>query len=166
MGNWYPKKGRGLVFGLWTCHQYTGDIVAAIAGAWILNSSLDWRMAIVIPMVLNGVWSVVNFTCVPNTPTDIGIETDETRAAAAKQKEAMEAAAESGNAMVEPPKAIGIKEAFLLPNVMGYAIAFGFFKLINYAMFFQVKKLRPEHTHLLCSSSSSSSRCNLAFFEV
>lgn len=34
--------------------------------------------------------------------------------------------------------AIGICEAFQLPNVMGYAIAFGFFKLINYAMFFQL----------------------------
>ena len=21
MGNWFPKKGRGLIFGLWTCHQ-------------------------------------------------------------------------------------------------------------------------------------------------
>ena len=36
------------------------------------------------------------------------------------------------------PSAIGIVAAFALPNVMGYAIAFGFFKLINYAMFFQV----------------------------
>lgn len=26
MGAWYPAKGRGLVFGLWTCHQYVGDI--------------------------------------------------------------------------------------------------------------------------------------------
>lgn len=42
MGNWFPKKGRGLVFGLWTCHQYTGDIVAAFAGAAILNSALNW----------------------------------------------------------------------------------------------------------------------------
>ena len=28
MGNWFPKKGRGLIFGLWTCHQYIGDFVA------------------------------------------------------------------------------------------------------------------------------------------
>jgi len=42
MGNWFPKKGRGLVFGLWTCHQYSGDIVAAFAGAAILNSALNW----------------------------------------------------------------------------------------------------------------------------
>ena len=27
MGNWFPAKGRGLVFGLWTCHQYVNDVL-------------------------------------------------------------------------------------------------------------------------------------------
>lgn len=154
MGNWFPKKGRGLVFGLWTCHQYTGDIVAAVAGAYILDSGwLDWRMAMVIPLVLNGAWGLVNFTCVPNTPADLGLETGETIAAASAKAKALEEAhglrhAEAQGAGTQhpapvpkdsaSPPAIGIKEAFLLPNVMGYAIAFGFFKLINYAMFFQL----------------------------
>ena len=88
-------------------------------------------MAIVVPLVLNGVWSLVNLSCVPNTPKDIGLETDETREADAK-------ALAAGKSASEPQKAIGIAEAFALPNVMGYAIAFGFFKLINYAMFFQL----------------------------
>ena len=35
-------------------------------------------------------------------------------------------------------KPIGFIEAFQLPNVMSYALAFGFFKLVNYAMFFQL----------------------------
>lgn len=32
MNNWWPKEGRGKIFGFWTCHQYVGDIVAAFAG--------------------------------------------------------------------------------------------------------------------------------------
>lgn len=36
MGNWFTAKNRGLTFGLWTCHQYVGDIVAALASAYIL----------------------------------------------------------------------------------------------------------------------------------
>ena len=131
MGNWFSKKGRGLIFGLWTCHQYMGDIVAAFAGAWILDSSLNWRMAIITPLVLNGLWAVVNLTVVPNRPQDIGIETEESREQEAK-------ALAAGKSKDSEPSPIGIKEAFLLPNVMGYAIAFGFFKLINYAMFFQL----------------------------
>lgn len=88
-------------------------------------------MAIVVPLVLNGLWSIINFTCVPNTPQDIGIETEESR-----EQEAIALA--SGKDKNAEPSPIGIGQAFMLPNVMGYAIAFGFFKLINYAMFFQV----------------------------
>jgi OPA family glycerol-3-phosphate transporter-like MFS transporter 1/2 len=88
-------------------------------------------MAIVVPLVLNGLWSIINFTCVPNTPKDIGIETEESR-----EQEAIALA--SGKDKNAEPSPIGIGQAFMLPNVMGYAIAFGFFKLINYAMFFQV----------------------------
>lgn len=43
MGNWWPAKGRGLIFGLWTCHQYIGDIVAALAAGLLLNSGYDYR---------------------------------------------------------------------------------------------------------------------------
>jgi len=111
--------------------RYVGDIVAAFAGAAILDSSLDWRWAIVTPLALNGLWSVVNLACVPNTPRDLGLETAETRTADAK-------ALTAGRTKEDAPSPIGIKEAFMLPNVMGYAIAFGFFKLINYAMFFQL----------------------------
>jgi hypothetical protein len=43
MGNWWPAKGRGLIFGLWTCHQYIGDIVAALAAGYLLHTGFDYR---------------------------------------------------------------------------------------------------------------------------
>ena len=43
MGAWWPKKGRGLVFGLWTCHQYIGDIIAALATAFIITHGWPWQ---------------------------------------------------------------------------------------------------------------------------
>jgi len=129
MGNWFSKKGRGLVFGLWTCHQYVGDIVAAFAGAWILDSALNWRMAIVVPLVFNGLWGFVNLATVPSRPSEWGLETEEEQ----------EAAAVSGpKDPTQLPPPISIFDAVKIPNVMGYAFAFGFFKLINYAMFFQL----------------------------
>ncbi|CAE7608984.1 slc37a3, partial [Symbiodinium microadriaticum] len=33
----------------------------------------------------------------------------------------------------------------MLPNVLSYAIAFGFFKLVNYAMFFQLPVILASH---------------------
>lgn len=58
--------------GLWTCHQYVGDIIAALASAYILSIGVDWRWCIVIPAVINGIWAFVNLLSVPNTPDEAG----------------------------------------------------------------------------------------------
>eukprot|EP01038_Epipyxis_sp_PR26KG_P004666 gene4666-6554_t len=135
MGNWFPAKGRGLVFGLWTCHQYVGDIVAALASAYILHSGYDWRWCIVIPAIINGIWAFINFYMVPNTPEEAGVS------ARGEVK-----IATIGSKKTEDKKdPIGFFQAFMLPNVMSYAIAFGFFKLVNYAMFFQLPVILSSH---------------------
>jgi sugar phosphate permease len=122
MGNWFPKKGRGLIFGLWTCHQYIGDIVAALATAAIISAGLPWQLALLIPGVLNGVWGVVNFYYLPNTPEEIGLEPLE-------EKKVAPGGGDTGGT-------VGFMQALMIPNVLGYSIAFGFFKFVNYAMFF------------------------------
>jgi len=136
MGNWFPAKGRGLIFGLWTCHQYIGDIAAALASGYLLYAGYDWRWCIVLPAVINGIWAFVNFYLVPNTPEEFGVITE---ASVAK------AAASANKTSQEDPAPIGFIQAFLLPNVMSYAIAFGFFKLVNYAMFFQLPIILSSH---------------------
>jgi OPA family glycerol-3-phosphate transporter-like MFS transporter 1/2 len=137
MGNWFPAKGRGLVFGLWTCHQYIGDIAAAIFSAYILHSGFDWRWCIIVPAIINGIWALINFLQVPNNPEEFGIETEASKAAAAKVA--------SGSSLDDKKEAIGFIQAFMLPNVMNYAVAFGFFKLVNYAMFFQLPVILSSH---------------------
>ena len=124
MGNWWPKKGRGLVFGLWTCHQYIGDIVAALATAAIVKAGFAWQWALLLPGIANGVWGVVNLYYLPNSPAEVGIETEEEKASKASG-----GGGSSGGT-------ISFMQAVRIPNVMGYAIAFGFFKFVNYAMFF------------------------------
>jgi sugar phosphate permease len=124
MGNWWPKKGRGLVFGLWTCHQYIGDIVAALATAAIVKAGFAWQWALLLPGIANGVWGVVNLYYLPNSPAEVGIQTEEEKAAKASG-----GGGSSGGT-------ISFMQAVRIPNVMGYAIAFGFFKFVNYAMFF------------------------------
>lgn len=136
MGNWFGKQGRGLVFGLWTCHQYIGDIAAAIASAYILRSGYAWQWCIVIPAFINGVWAFINFLKVPNTPEEAGVITE---ASIAK------ASAQAAGRVEEDLAPIGFFEAFMLPNVINYASAFGFFKLVNYAMFFQLPVILSSH---------------------
>ena len=61
------------LLGLWTCHQYIGDIAAALASGYLLYAGYDWRWCIVLPAVINGIWSFVNFYLVPNTPEEFGL---------------------------------------------------------------------------------------------
>jgi OPA family glycerol-3-phosphate transporter-like MFS transporter 1/2 len=125
MGNWFPKKGRGLIFGLWTCHQYVGDIVAALSTALIIKLGFAWQWALFIPAIANGIWGVVNFFALPNDPSEVGIETDAAKKAAAT----VASGGEAGGA-------IGFVDALKIPGVIAYSTAFGFFKFVNYAMFF------------------------------
>lgn len=132
MGSWFPAKGRGLIFGLWTCHQYIGDLTAALFSAYILRSGYDWRLCIIVPAIVNGLWGVVNVVSVPSRPEDAGIVTESSSGKAGNTEES---ALLSSSSKAEP---IGFLQAACLPNVANYAFAFGFFKLVNYAMFFQL----------------------------
>jgi OPA family glycerol-3-phosphate transporter-like MFS transporter 1/2 len=77
MGNWFGSKNRGWIFGTWTCHQYVGNISAALVATAILHSSLNWTLALVIPAVANVVWGVWMWTSVPEKPADVGVVRDD-----------------------------------------------------------------------------------------
>jgi hypothetical protein len=66
MGNWWPAKGRGLIFGLWTCHQYIGDIVAALAAGYLLHSGFDYRWYLLLLLIISSHHKkifTINFDC-------------------------------------------------------------------------------------------------------
>lgn len=141
MGNWFSDKNeRGLVFGLWTCHQYIGDIAAALASAYIIHAGYDWKLCITIPAIINGIWGIYMWISVPDSPEDRGIDTEESLLRKAKL-----ISDKTRGAAAEKPPQMGFCEAIMVPNVMNYAIAFGFFKLVNYAMFFQLPVILNSH---------------------
>jgi len=129
MNSWWPKKGRGKIFGFWTCHQYIGDIVAAFAGAYILSSGMDWRNAIMIPLVINFAWSLVNFYFLANSPEEVPELVESTAETTSLSTEEKTVAEDED----KPPSFMDAMKV-----AWNYALAFGFFKLINYAMFFQL----------------------------
>lgn len=148
MDNWIDKndaESRGTIFGLWTCHQYVGDIAAALASAGLIASGYDWKWCIVVPAVLNGLWVIPNMYYLPNRPAEV----DGLTAPVAPKTGSI-----NGAEHKLPPKAepIGLIEAFMLPNVMNYAVAFGFFKLVNYAMFFQLPVILSSHFDVTTSN--------------
>jgi sugar phosphate permease len=99
-----------------------------------------------VPAIINGFWAVVNFVSVPSRPEDAGLDKTGTRIDSLTESSSSSlssnAKSKSDDSAVEP---IGFIQAFMLPNVLNYAIAFGFFKLVNYAMFFQLPIILSSH---------------------
>jgi OPA family glycerol-3-phosphate transporter-like MFS transporter 1/2 len=146
MGNWFCDKksieNRGLIFGLWTCHQYLGDISAAVCTAIVLGAGFDYTYALLIPACTNAAWGYLTMRLVAD-PADIGIITPEVKIRLeklkAKQLETGMSAADEG------PAPITYAAALRIPMVANYAFAFGFFKLTNYVLFFWLPYFLGKH---------------------
>jgi len=141
-GNWFcdPEsiKNRGTIFGFWTCHQYLGDISAALITAWMLGNGAAYWYALFVPAVLNILWAFITIRLVPD-PYDMDIITPEVKIRQAKFEAKKKEMAEKGQSIEEEDsdlQAISFIDAFRIPIVANYAIAFGFFKLTNYVLFF------------------------------
>merc|ERR1712172_413688 len=145
MGNWFcdkeSVKKRGLIFGLWTCHQYCGDITAQLTTAYVLKAGYKYWWALLIPSVANFLWGFLTMRLVPD-PYEIGIITDEVR----ERLEKNAAKAAAGEAVDDSgPAPITYAGALRIPMVAQYAFAFGFFKLTNYVLFFWLPYFLGKH---------------------
>jgi len=146
MGNWFCDKksveNRGTIFGLWTCHQYVGDVAAQLVSAAILTQSgvMAYWWCLLVPSIANILWGFVTLQLVSD-PVKMDIITPEVRIRQEKLATQRREAAEKGTGgthliVDEGPQAISFVEAFQIPMVANWAFAFGFFKMCNYAFFF------------------------------
>jgi len=145
MGNWFcdaaSVKNRGFIFGCWTCHQYMGDCTAALCTAIVLNGGYDYWWALFIPSVTNFTWGFLTMRLVAD-PIDAGIITDDVRI----RMEANAAKAAAGEKVDDSgPAPITYAGALRIPMVAQYALAFGFFKLTNYVLFFWLPYFLGKH---------------------
>lgn len=139
MGNWFVDpdsvKNRGLIFGLWTCHQYCGDITAALCTALVLGVGLPYWWALFLPALTNIAWGFLTLRLIAD-PYDMGIVTPEVRIRQQKLEEKRSQLASGETLDDSGPEPISYANALRIPMVAQYAVAFGFFKLTNYVLFF------------------------------
>jgi OPA family glycerol-3-phosphate transporter-like MFS transporter 1/2 len=161
MGNWFcdadSVANRGTIFGFWTCHQYMGDISAALVTAWILGSGAAYWWALFVPAIANILFAFITMQLVPD-PFDKGIITPEVKILKQNSRQKKKEMAEKGESIEEDlgPQAISFMDAFKIPMVANYAFAFGFFKLTNYCLFFWLpyflgKNFDPVTANLIAS---------------
>jgi MFS transporter, OPA family, solute carrier family 37 (glycerol-3-phosphate transporter), member 1/2 len=114
-----------------------GDITAALCTAWVLGAGWSYWWALTIPAVANLAWAFLTAQLVAD-PANVGIITPEVRIRLAKLDAKRKEMAEAGETMAEDhgPAPITYLAALSIPMVAQYSIAFGFFKLTNYVLFF------------------------------
>uniref|UniRef100_A0A672GTR0 Sugar phosphate exchanger 3 n=1 Tax=Salarias fasciatus TaxID=181472 RepID=A0A672GTR0_SALFA len=114
MGNWFGKTGRGFVFGLWSACASVGNILGAFLASSVLKYGYEY--AFLVTSVVQFAGGVVVFFGLLTSPKETGLSPDEPEA--------------------QSPRAISFCQAFCLPGVLPYSLAYACLKLVNYSFFF------------------------------
>ncbi|KAK7130303.1 hypothetical protein R3I93_019815 [Phoxinus phoxinus] len=151
MGNWFGKSGRGFVFGLWSACASVGNILGAFLASSVLKYGYEY--AFLVTSVVQFAGGVVVFFGLLTSPKEIGLsdpsetslrsvtrDSDSQRPLMSDDEDELceeNSSIQQQEEKPEPqPKAIGFLQAFCLPGVLPYSLAYACLKLVNYSFFF------------------------------
>uniref|UniRef100_A0A672GTQ7 Sugar phosphate exchanger 3 n=1 Tax=Salarias fasciatus TaxID=181472 RepID=A0A672GTQ7_SALFA len=140
MGNWFGKTGRGFVFGLWSACASVGNILGAFLASSVLKYGYEY--AFLVTSVVQFAGGVVVFFGLLTSPkeSETGLSPEEAEEEEDDEVESCERREQPGQQQDEPeaqsPRAISFCQAFCLPGVLPYSLAYACLKLVNYSFFF------------------------------
>ncbi|XP_008481754.1 glucose-6-phosphate exchanger SLC37A2-like [Diaphorina citri] len=70
MGNWFGKRKRGVIFGVWNSHTSIGNIVGGLIASYYLTT--DWSLSFIVPGIMMSLSGIVIFLFLPETPSSVG----------------------------------------------------------------------------------------------
>uniref|UniRef100_A0A3B4XB26 Sugar phosphate exchanger 3 n=1 Tax=Seriola lalandi dorsalis TaxID=1841481 RepID=A0A3B4XB26_SERLL len=148
MGNWFGKTGRGFVFGLWSACASVGNILGAFLASSVLKYGYEY--AFLVTSVVQFAGGVVVFFGLLTSPKEtrlspVETDTDSHRPLMSDEEDEVKAEVYSrryqtvqqpDEPLAESPQAISFCQAFCLPGVLPYSLAYACLKLVNYSFFF------------------------------
>ncbi|XP_062338807.1 sugar phosphate exchanger 3 [Osmerus eperlanus] len=156
MANWFGKSGRGCVFGLWSACASVGNILGAFLASSVLKYGYEY--AFLLTSVVQFAGGVVVFFGLLTSPKEAGLsvesetglspvetDSDSHRPLMSDEEEEEEEVCDGGYYSVqqqeeeepkEPQQPISFCQAFCLPGVLPYSLAYACLKLVNYSFFF------------------------------
>ncbi|KAJ8381997.1 hypothetical protein SKAU_G00027750 [Synaphobranchus kaupii] len=162
MGNWFGKSGRGFVFGLWSACASVGNILGAFLASSVLKYGYEYAFLVTSAVQFAG--GVVVFFGLLTSPKEVGLSmTDlkpgerdsDSHRPLISDDEDEEELCDGANYSIQqqdveietPPTAIGFCEAFCLPGVLPYSLAYACLKLVNYSFFFWLPFYLSKNFH-------------------
>ncbi|CAI2366263.1 unnamed protein product [Moneuplotes crassus] len=74
MANWFPKKGRGFWFGVWTSNPNVGNILGTLVSSLVNGViGLSWSWTWIIVAMIVATFGVINFIFMIEHPDKVGI---------------------------------------------------------------------------------------------
>ncbi|CAN4085297.1 unnamed protein product [Withania somnifera] len=133
VGNWFGKKKRGLIMGIWNAHTSVGNIIGSLVASILLTFGWGWSM--VVPGSLIAVIGMVVFVFLPVHPESVGANKDEDEVFSPR-KEREEVTEPFLRSDREEESAVGFIEAWKIPGVAPFSLCLFFAKLVAYTFLY------------------------------
>jgi OPA family glycerol-3-phosphate transporter-like MFS transporter 1/2 len=59
VGNWCPKRSRGIIFGVWNSHTNLGNMLGALIAGWFVD--YNWGLSFIVPGAIIAFFGFINF---------------------------------------------------------------------------------------------------------
>lgn len=147
IGNWFGKRRRGLIMGIWNAHTSVGNITGSLLAASVLE--YGWGWSFILPGALIASGGILVYLLLAAYPEDVGFPSSHGLPSAASAETfptdeegwpRKENTDTHDDEMVGfgsgRRKSIGIVEACLIPGVVPFALCLFFSKLVAYTFLY------------------------------
>ncbi|KAI3905134.1 hypothetical protein MKX01_017380 [Papaver californicum] len=146
IGNWFGKRKRGLIMGIWNAHTSVGNITGSLLAASVLQHGWGWSF--ILPGASIFLGGIMVYLFLAAYPEDVGFAC--TNGMVSSEAEVLpkdgQAQILKGNNVEAERKldhgsrdrgaAVGIVEAFRIPGVIPFALCLFFAKLVAYTFLY------------------------------
>ncbi|WCJ25792.1 Glucose-6-phosphate exchanger SLC37A2 [Euphorbia peplus] len=146
IGNWFGKRKRGLIMGIWNAHTSVGNISGSLLAASVLE--YGWGWSFILPGAFIVMGGILVFFFLAAYPEDVGfpcvhsldakveaVSSDVERQVpkANMEQERKNDVVQNGSAY---KKSVGLYEACWIPGVIPFALCLFFSKLVAYTFLY------------------------------
>ncbi|XVE63890.1 hypothetical protein DITRI_Ditri07aG0057400 [Diplodiscus trichospermus] len=170
VGNWFGKKRRGLIMGIWNAHTSVGNIAGSLIASALL--SYGWGWSFVVPGLLIAFIGMVVFLFLPVSPESVGADREEDEVGSPRKNGEGQGEGEGvrepllGSDIELKEEAVGFIEAWKIPGVAPFAFCLFFAKLVAYTFLYWLPYY-ISHTAIEGKYLSSETAGDLStFFDV
>ncbi|XP_019446049.1 PREDICTED: putative glycerol-3-phosphate transporter 4 [Lupinus angustifolius] len=144
LGNWFGKRKRGLIMGIWNAHTSVGNISGSLIAASVLE--YGWGWSFIVPGVLIVFGGIIVYLFLAAYPEDVGFDGNiDTAASDLMPNTTVDDVDEEAHVSTKDVgsrkgsmnrKSIGLVEACMIPGVMPFALCLFFAKLVAYTFLY------------------------------